>query len=145
MPECRHMPSIEERAAEYRRKRYAEAKRLRAEWIAANGPCQRCGGIEDLLVDHIDPRSKAMQTSAIWMAGEATRLTELAKCQVLCQCCHGRKTFEDVLAGLSGKRNLALRTHCKHGHEYAVHGYRAHYNKGRICRECARIRHRRLA
>ena len=36
----------------------ARVRRPREAWIAANGPCARCGSQRDLQVDHIDPKKK---------------------------------------------------------------------------------------
>ena len=66
--------------------------RRRDEWIAENGPCQRCGSTEDLEVDHVDPATKSMNPTAIWGKSKLVRMRELAKCQVLCKRCHGEKT-----------------------------------------------------
>jgi 5-methylcytosine-specific restriction endonuclease McrA len=67
--------------------------RLRAEWIAANGPCVRCGSSLDLEVDHIDPSQK--ETGDFWAISAVWRAAELAKCQVLCKRCHLAKTISE--------------------------------------------------
>lgn len=67
--------------------------RNRAAWLAANGPCVRCGSDKDLEVDHVDPATKV--DHAVWSWSMKRRLEELAKCQVLCGECHQRKTSEE--------------------------------------------------
>lgn len=64
--------------------------RRRAEWVADNGPCVRCGSEDGLQVDHVDPRKKV--SHKVWSWSQCRRETELAKCQVLCDACHHRKT-----------------------------------------------------
>lgn len=67
--------------------------RRRAAWLAANGPCQRCGSWERLEVDHIDPAKKTIFNSArLWDYSEKKRTEELANCQALCHVCHKKKT-----------------------------------------------------
>jgi len=77
--------------------------RRKAEWFAQNGPCRKCGGWENLEVDHIDPSTKI--THNIWCWPLERRLAELAKCQVLCESCHLEKTKQDLR---SINRNFAL-------------------------------------
>lgn len=66
----------------------------RDQWISENGPCAKCGSLEQLEVDHIDSSLKTMNPAAIWSRTEEVRLKELAKCQVLCHDCHVLKTVE---------------------------------------------------
>jgi hypothetical protein len=67
----------------------------RSAWIAANGPCTRCGSGEDLEVDHVDPGRKTMEVRSIWSRRADVRRAELALCQVLCKNCHDQKCAED--------------------------------------------------
>lgn len=62
-------------------------------WLKENGPCKRCGSIEELQVDHIDPFLKV--DHKVWSWSETRRMSELAKCQVLCKPCHIQKTIEE--------------------------------------------------
>jgi len=68
-------------------------KRRRDEWFAKNGPCNKCGTIENLQLDHIDPKTK--KHHAVWSWSEKRRNKELRKCQVLCKKCHLSKTKVD--------------------------------------------------
>lgn len=75
---------------EYQRKWYA---RRRLDWLEKHGPCAVCASSENLEVDHVDPSTKTHH--AIWSWSLARRLTELAKCQVLCIVCHFDKTVRE--------------------------------------------------
>jgi hypothetical protein len=68
------------------------ARRRKDEWLAANGPCRRCGTWDDLEVDHVDPKTKSF--SVTFTEGKARLEAELAKCQVLCVPCHIQKAIE---------------------------------------------------
>lgn len=70
-------------------------KKRRLDWIEQNGPCRRCGSLESLEVDHIDPSLKTMHASALWSRRQEVRDKELANCQVLCKKCHLIKTLSE--------------------------------------------------
>jgi hypothetical protein len=61
-------------------------RRLRREWIAANGPCKQCGSAERLHAHHEDPTQKISHN--VWSWRPERRIAELAKCIALCQRCH---------------------------------------------------------
>lgn len=82
----------------------------RAKWLAENGPCVKCGSMEQLEVDHIDRTKKV--DHKVWSWTEVRRLEELAKCQVLCRECHKKKTAVDM------------------GYHQYKHGTRTMYNHG---------------
>jgi hypothetical protein len=63
-------------------------KRRREDWLAANGPCQKCGSSADLVAAYRDPTSAKMRASTIWAQSAAVRATELAKCLVICGQCY---------------------------------------------------------
>lgn len=52
--------------------------------------CEKCGSVDRLELDHIDPEFKV--TNNIWSWSVERREEELAKCQVLCHFCHKEKT-----------------------------------------------------
>lgn len=104
-----------------------EAKRIyqlrwiserRRKWIEANGPCAVCGSTVDLEVDHIDPSLKSFPVSAVWSLGldNPKRVSELAKCQVLCYTCHKRKSVAEQTAehgvGTSGVKLGGIKCGC---------------------------------
>lgn len=92
--------------------------RRRRDWIAANGPCKKCGSSERLQVDHIVPANKGMEVAAIWSRCKAAREAELAKCQVLCFKCHTNKTNGEA-------------------YRPRVHGTVAMYKRGKCrCAQC---------
>lgn len=69
-------------------------RRRRFEWLKRNGPCKRCGSVEDLQVDHVDRVTKI--SHRIWSWTDLRRAEELAKCQVLCWSCHKLKTKTEL-------------------------------------------------
>lgn len=54
--------------------------------------CAKCGSIDRLELDHIDPNNKISHN--VWSWSEQRRSEELAKCQVLCYDCHKLKSSE---------------------------------------------------
>lgn len=52
--------------------------------------CVKCGGINNLQLDHIDRSDKV--SHRIWTWSEERRQQEIAKCQILCIACHKAKT-----------------------------------------------------
>ena len=82
-----------ERHNEYHRE-YKAARR--AEWFAGKS-CVECDSSEDLQADHIDPAGKSPHIKIshnVWSWSKEKREAELAKCQVLCESCHKKKTSE---------------------------------------------------
>ena len=71
-------------------------KKRRNAWISENGPCAKCGSIEQLEVDHIDYSQKKLHPRELWTRQTQIRTAELAKCQVLCRKCHRQKTKADL-------------------------------------------------
>ena len=86
---------------------YYAAKRAR--WIKyLGGVCVKCGATENLEFDHIDPATKSFDIGKNWSRSEKVIIAELAKCQLLCNSCHNKKSG-DALAvphggGKCGKR-----------------------------------------
>ena len=87
----------------------------RAEWLAAHGPCVRCGSSVDLEVHHLDPTKKL--SHRVWSWAALRREAELAGCVVLCGVCHEAETNEG-----KGRR--------------APHGTLARYQSGCHCSPC---------
>lgn len=59
------------------------------------GKCCKCGGMDNLEIDHIDPSLKWKTVSQIWNYSKEKLEQELGKCQLLCQSCHNLKTLND--------------------------------------------------
>jgi hypothetical protein len=69
-------------------------KARREEWIASQGGCcVKCGSVDRLEIDHIDPSKKVVNAGELWSRTASVSAIELAKCQVLCHECHLEKTF----------------------------------------------------
>ena len=59
------------------------------------GECVRCGSVDKLHFDHIDPSSKKFDIATRLSCSIDLLLREAAKCQILCSSCHGKKTATD--------------------------------------------------
>lgn len=86
----------------------------RAKWLEDKF-CVVCGSIENLEIDHIDPKQKTRSIGTIWSLSESNpiRVNELAKCQVLCEEHHQEKTSayrrENISHGLSAYKHLGCK------------------------------------
>jgi 5-methylcytosine-specific restriction endonuclease McrA len=80
---------------QYMKDRYYERK---AQAVALlGGKCVRCGAVEDLEFDHIDPASKSLVIGKRLAGLSEVRLVEeLKKCQLLCSTCHQAKSVSDL-------------------------------------------------
>lgn len=90
-------------------------KRVAAAKEQLGGKCVRCGSVDDLQFDHIDPTTKLFTLAKGSSFSEERWQAEVEKCQLLCQACHTAKTLED-LGRLSAKDNhgtLSCYTHAK--------------------------------
>jgi hypothetical protein len=57
------------------------------------GKCCKCGSIENLEFDHIDPKTKELEIAQALVRWSLDKvLKELKKCQLLCRKCHRKKT-----------------------------------------------------
>lgn len=77
---------------EYMRKYQRKWMARRRKEFFDDKSCIECGATENLELDHIDPSEKI--SHKIWSWAESKRLSEIAKCQVLCGECHKKKTKE---------------------------------------------------
>lgn len=115
---------------EYQKRRYA-ARMAEAREILG-GRCVKCGCAEGKLdIDHIDPATKTASLSSMHLLKREKWLEELAKCQLLCASCHGRKTA--TVDHPNGGRNRW--TEIKHG---TLHAYQAYACRCEECREARR-------
>lgn len=89
--------------------------------------CANCGSIANLELDHIEPFTKLYNPKTLWGMSDSNpnKITELAKCQVLCEDCHKTKTIEEQSTRF-----------CYNGHDKDAVGR----DSNRACSECRRTR-----
>ncbi len=88
---------------QYNREHAVQVRKMRRDmWLAEHGPCRKCGSDEELEIDHIDPKTKAINVDMLWRRHADVRNAELAKCQVLCRKCHRLKTNEEAAMRMGG-------------------------------------------
>ena len=94
---------------EYMINRYHD-QRGRALSILGN-KCKRCGNLEDLEFDHVDPRSKVCEIEKLFTTAAWDRVEdELDKCQLLCKPCHTIKTNAQLGTSYRrGPKGIAVR------------------------------------
>jgi hypothetical protein len=90
-------------------------KRRREDWLAANGPCQKCGSRDGLVAAYKNPASAKMRASTIWAQSAPVRAAELAKCHVICgQCYLGEQAAERRSRGFKhGTRSMYQKHGCR--------------------------------
>ncbi len=75
----------------YLRERYNKKMNEYREMLG--GKCSKCGSVNDLHFDHINPSDKTFSISRLVANGTKDAvLNELSKCQLLCIACHVSKT-----------------------------------------------------
>lgn len=79
---------------EYLLRRYYERKKEAQ--LLLGGKCRKCGSINKLEFDHIDPKEKEFTISMLWNISHDRFIKEVKKCQLLCKECHKKKTLEDL-------------------------------------------------
>jgi hypothetical protein len=89
------LDQVERRKAYMRAYQIQWAKNHRNEYMTGKS-CVRCGSVDGLEIDHIDPSTKV--SHRIWSWSKLRRNEELDKCQVLCHDCHQQKTVVDLMA-----------------------------------------------
>lgn len=94
------------------------------------GTCMRCGSVNDLEFDHIDPSTKVMVISKMWTSSREKFMEELKKCQLLCHSCHLEKSRKE--GSLFHPWNRGKKTH---GPAYISHKCRCD-----ICKQWQRER-----
>jgi len=66
----------------------------RFHYMSKLGPCVRCGSKDKIELDHIDRSTKI--TNSIWSWSHERIMSEMRKCQPLCNSCHKIKTLEEM-------------------------------------------------
>lgn len=77
-------------------------KRMEEARSRLGGKCVRCGRIDGLQLDHIDPKNKSFTIAKLWSIRKELFDIEVNKCQLLCEPCHDAKTLIDK-GQVSGK------------------------------------------
>jgi 5-methylcytosine-specific restriction endonuclease McrA len=93
---------------EYQKARYERRRAMFIEELG--GVCVECGLSDNLEFDHINPETKSFNVAKKMANGaEAVLREEIAKCQLLCQSCHKKKSIAGKEVGhgegLTGKKN----------------------------------------
>jgi len=77
------------------RKRRVYAARIAfARWVLG-GKCLQCGSEQYLQFDHINPSTKSLELGRAAVVSLERFLAEIPKCQLLCHCCHVKKSKID--------------------------------------------------
>ncbi len=111
---------------EYMRKYQLEKYRRRRQFALdkLGNKCAKCSSKENLEIDHIDKSSKSFNIAKSWSVSEKRFISELNKCQLLCQSCHITKSILE-----SGKK-------VARGNHGTISTYR--YCKCDLCRKAKR-------
>jgi hypothetical protein len=121
---------------EYMRKYYYERYyRRKAEATEKlGGYCKKCGSMDSLDFDHIDPNTKEFTITDMWNLSNERFWKEVGKCQLLCRPCHVEKTRQDF-GSLNAKEThgtLSSYKYCKCAEcRMAKSGWMKTYNDGR--------------
>lgn len=98
----------------YMKDRYT--KRRKEMVITLGSKCARCGSMDDLHIDHIDPSKKTMSVERMAYVSRQRQDKELENCQLLCQPCHTEKTVVEDLGRVMAKGThgtLSSSRYCK--------------------------------
>lgn len=85
---------------EYQRNKIAAKRAFYVDMLG--GKCVKCGSIELLEFDHIDPSTKSVNPTKLWSRTHEIIMSEMVKLQLLCKKCHQEKTSAERIAN----RNL---------------------------------------
>ena len=79
-----------------------EWMRKRRESYFAGKTCMLCGSQDRLELDHVDPSTKELAPAALWSMSDQNpkKITELAKCRILCYDCHLVKSKTESPKGI---------------------------------------------
>lgn len=105
------MGFTKEQFNDYQRRRYRD--RMDYAIRSLGGVCVKCGGAENLELDHIDPDTKKANISSMHMYRWDRFLEELAKTQLLCKPCHVDKTQGSYPQRQHGTRTMYKRGSCR--------------------------------
>jgi len=116
------MSNSNEYMAKYMLARYH--RRMSEAKAKLGGQCAKCGAIDKLELDHVDPLTKLFTIGTkLASVSEAKYQAEIIKCQLLCHDCHNEKTVSEL-----------TRDVCKNGHKRTIDSV----NKTRGCKQCVR-------
>ncbi len=79
------------------------------------GKCIKCGEVNDLELDHINPKTKLFTIGQMWSVRKELFDIEVKKCQLLCKRCHEEKTLLDKgqKSGKNTHGTLSSYRYCK--------------------------------
>lgn len=110
----------------WQKKRYYE--RVELAYSILGRKCFRCDSKEFLHFDHIDPSQKSAKITSITELSLARFISEVKKCQVLCQSCHIEKTFNEDLRP----------SQARHGTTWMYSRYRCRCEECRMAKKLTR-------
>lgn len=96
---------------EYMLNRYYETRKFCINKLG--GKCVHCGSIENLEIDHIEPKLKLYEAHYFHSISAKKLIIELAKCQILCKICHLKKTVSEKPPFTHGTVYSAMKMKCK--------------------------------
>jgi 5-methylcytosine-specific restriction endonuclease McrA len=110
----------------YMKRMWNERRKLAVDHLG--GKCVKCGSVHKLEFDHIDPSTKSFTIASRPSASNKRFWEEIAKCQLLCEECHKRKSKLDDAQG-----NRDRITICNCGRTFTtVKAYAGHRTKCKI-------------
>lgn len=127
------------------RREYQNARRRKnREDFFSGKACNKCGSVDDLQLDHVDPKTKKYRPTELWnmSPNNPKRIAELKKCQILCYECHLDKTMGKDGDMNAVKQGVSKSMICSKGHDLNVVGwYKSVTRTGFIGKSCAYCQH----
>ena len=93
----------------YFRSYYRKRRKQQLALVSPVIACVICNATDNLHIDHIDPSKKCFHVNKRMLNRQ-----ELAKCQILCESCHNKKTSKEMTKPITHGTSYAIyRLRCK--------------------------------